>query len=143
RRGLRRQRADAGRDRDARNRAGAGDRARPDARMARPPRHPRRGRTVAQIGRRLLRRAQRDRGRRVKPLFVICEDGTEYLDRFERFLGSEFRFLRTSSYATLVSALGDGAAAGVVLDLDFRRTPRNELVDEGGGTLAAAAAGEQ
>jgi hypothetical protein len=79
----------------------------------------------------------------VKPLFVICEDGTEYLDRFQRFLGGEFRFVRTSSYGALLTALAEGPPAGLVLDLDFRRTPPDQLVDEGGAALSAVSAGEK
>ena len=84
----------------------------------------------------------------MKPLFVICEDGTEYLDRFERFLGGEFRFLRTGSFAALVAALADArgegsSPAGLILDLDFRRTPAGELVDDAGAPLVIASAGEQ
>jgi len=81
----------------------------------------------------------------VKPLFVICEDGTEYLDRFERFLGAEFRFVRTGSFGALVSTLGtpEGTPAGLVLDLDFRRTPPESLVNEDGAGVAAASAGEK
>src|SRR5882724_157529 len=26
--------------------------------------------------------------------FLVCEDGSEYTDRFKRFLGAQFRFLR-------------------------------------------------
>ena len=73
----------------------------------------------------------------MKPIFLICEDGTEYQDRLERFLGSEFRFVRADSFSALVAALdAHGAAAGLVLDLDFRRTPAEQLVDEAGASIA-------
>jgi hypothetical protein len=64
------------------------------------------------------------------PRFVVCEDGTEYLDRFQRFLGDAFTFSPAGDFET---ALGAAAGArGVLLDLDFRRTPPERLVDERG-----------
>jgi hypothetical protein len=79
----------------------------------------------------------------MKPLFIVCEDGTEYLERFERFLGGEFRFQRAGALAQAVSALAQTEQpAGLVLDLDFRRTPVAELVDESGAPLGEAALGE-
>ena len=79
----------------------------------------------------------------MKALFIVCEDGTEYLDRFQRFLGSEFRFSRATSLHALLALVADNAdAAGLVLDLDFRRTPAAELIDESGGALALPSAGE-
>jgi hypothetical protein len=51
--------------------------------------------------------------------------------------------VRTSSYGALMAALGDDPPAGLVLDLDFRRTPREQLVDEGGAALSVPSAGEQ
>ena len=62
--------------------------------------------------------------------FVVCEDGNEYLDRFHRFLGEEFDFVVAHDYAE-VCAVMEGAA-GLLLDLDFRRTPAERLVDERG-----------
>lgn len=80
----------------------------------------------------------------MKPLFIIVEDGTEYLDRFERFLGGEFRFSRAGSLRALLALLAHSAdAVGLVLDLDFRRTPPADLVDESGDALRALSAGEQ
>ncbi|HEY3358866.1 MAG TPA: hypothetical protein VGQ83_36795 [Polyangia bacterium] len=65
-----------------------------------------------------------------RPLWLVCEDGTEYVTRFARFLGGEFRFARVGGAAALLAAAA--SAQGVVLDLDFRRTPPEELVDERG-----------
>jgi hypothetical protein len=62
--------------------------------------------------------------------FLVCEDGSEYTDRFKRFLGAQFRFLRAGHFAEAL-ALAAGADA-LLLDLDFRRTPRELLVDERG-----------
>src|SRR5207302_7709332 len=110
----------------------AGHRPRPDPRVARTPDRARRGRALDEIGGRLFPRELR-----MKPIFLICEDGTEYQDRLERFLGSEFRFVRADSFSALVAALdAHGAAAGLVLDLDFRRTPAEQLVDEAGASIA-------
>jgi|KBSMisStandDraft_5_1062788.scaffolds.fasta_scaffold820697_1 hypothetical protein len=65
------------------------------------------------------------------PRFVVCEDGTEYLERFTRFLGDDFTFIaaRHCEAARVAAAAG---ADGLLLDLDFRRTPREQLVDERG-----------
>jgi hypothetical protein len=65
-----------------------------------------------------------------KPRFVVCEDGTEYLDRFQRFLGDSFAFSPAGDFATALVAAAD--ADGLLLDLDFRRTPSQQLVDEQG-----------
>jgi hypothetical protein len=65
-----------------------------------------------------------------RPRFVVCEDGTEYVERFERFLGDTFEFVRASSHAEARAACA--GADGLLLDLDFRRTPSAALVDESG-----------
>src|SRR5262249_35095988 len=62
--------------------------------------------------------------------FLVCEDGSEYTERFTRFLGSQFRFARAGHFAEAL-ALAPGALA-LLLDLDFRRTQRALLVDEHG-----------
>ncbi|HEY7371710.1 MAG TPA: hypothetical protein VIF57_05985 [Polyangia bacterium] len=64
------------------------------------------------------------------PRFIVCEDGREYLDRFTRFLGDDFAFIHTLDFASALAAAGE--ADGLLLDLDFRRTPRDRLVDEQG-----------
>ena len=67
--------------------------------------------------------------------FVVCEDGSEYLDRFRRFLGREFHFLAARDFA---AARAEAATAdGLLLDLDFRRTPADQLVDEHGPAAAS------
>jgi DNA-binding NarL/FixJ family response regulator len=71
---------------------------------------------------------------RPRARWLVCEDGTEYLDRFRRFLGAEFDFARVADAGALVAAAtaaGD-TLAGVVMDLDFRRTPDELLYDEHG-----------
>jgi hypothetical protein len=70
--------------------------------------------------------------------FVVCEDGSEYTDRFQRFLGAEFQFARASHFAEAL-ALAPGAS-GILLDLDFRRTPLSLLVDETGAPAQPRAA---
>ena len=62
--------------------------------------------------------------------FLVCEDGSEYTDRFTRFLGREFRFRRAGHFAE-AAALAVSCAA-LLLDLDFRRTQPALLVDERG-----------
>ena len=73
------------------------------------------------------------------PLWIICEDGREYIDRFARFLDGEFRFAHATDAAALDALLASGDAAGIILDLDFRRTPGELLVDEAGLTHDAPA----
>jgi hypothetical protein len=68
--------------------------------------------------------------RSAKPRFVVCEDGTEYLDRFRRFLGDAFAFTPAGDFAAALAAAAH--ADGLLLDLDFRRTPPHQLVDEQG-----------
>jgi hypothetical protein len=69
-----------------------------------------------------------------RPRFVVCEDGTEYMERFQRFLGGEIDFVPATDFATaLAVAKSDTKPAdGLLLDLDFRRTPDDRLVDERG-----------
>ena len=70
-----------------------------------------------------------------RPRFVVCEDGSEYIVRFRRFLGDAFEFVAANDLAA-----AEGAAAtahGLLFDLDFRRTPPGQLVDEGGHAPAA------
>jgi hypothetical protein len=61
---------------------------------------------------------------------LVCEDGTEYTERFQRFLGAEFRFVRAAHFAEILKKLP--GARGLLLDLDFRRTETSLLVDERG-----------
>lgn len=75
----------------------------------------------------------------MRPRWLICEDGREYLDRFVRFLGAEFDFAHALDGEALLERLAEAPAAGVILDLDFRRTPPERLVDEGGQSGAALA----
>ena len=65
-----------------------------------------------------------------RPRFIVCEDGSEYLDRFTRFLGDDFAFVAAADFASARAAAG--GADGLLLDLDFRRTPPDRLVDERG-----------
>ena len=65
---------------------------------------------------------------------LVCEDGAEYTERFQRFLGAEFRFRRAAHFAEAVQLL-PGARA-LLLDLDFRRTDPALLVDESGAPAA-------
>ena len=70
-----------------------------------------------------------------RPRFVVCEDGTEYLDRFSRFLGDDFAFIAAGDFEAARTLAAD--ADGVLLDLDFRRTPPDRLVDERGPVSGA------
>jgi len=77
----------------------------------------------------------------MKPTLVVCEDGSEYTERFQRFLGGEFQFVRAAHFAEAL-ALAPGAL-GLLLDLDFRRTDASLLVDESGAPAAKSAADVQ
>jgi hypothetical protein len=74
-----------------------------------------------------------------RPRLVVCEDGTEYVDRFRRFLGESFDFTAAGDLEAALTACA--GADGVLLDLDFRRTPPERLVDEAGATSPALDAG--
>lgn len=66
------------------------------------------------------------------PLFLVCEDGHEYTERFERFLRRDFRFLRVADWRSAEAALRVEMPAGLLVDLDFRRTPATDLLGEQG-----------
>ena len=65
-----------------------------------------------------------------RPRFVVCEDGTEYVERFSRFLGDDFTFVAAADFESARSCAA--GADGLLLDLDFRRTPPDRLIDERG-----------
>lgn len=71
--------------------------------------------------------------------FVVCEDGAEYLERFRRFLGDSFDFFPAHDFSEAHAAATDADA--LLLDLDFRRTPPERLVDEQGPAPAPLDAG--
>jgi hypothetical protein len=77
----------------------------------------------------------------VKPRWIVCEDGDEYLSRFRRFLGQEFEFVPAGDLQDVLRAAP--GAAGLLLDLDFRRADPARLVDESGAARADLAAGER
>jgi hypothetical protein len=69
--------------------------------------------------------------------WLVCEDGAEYTQRFERFLGADFRFVRATCFSEALR-LCEGAQ-GLLLDLDFGRTPPELLVDAAGERGASPA----
>jgi len=77
----------------------------------------------------------------MKPRWIVCEDGDEYLTRFRRFLGHQFEFVPAGDLQDVLRAAG--GAAGLLLDLDFRRADPARLVDETGAARAQLAAGER
>jgi|GEM_PF-1327450 len=78
-----------------------------------------------------------------RPLFLVCEDGDEYIHRFERFLGHEFRFLRVGSGAEAQAAIAREPITGLLLDLDFRRLQGSQLLGESGPPASAPTAEER
>lgn len=76
-------------------------------------------------------------------LWLIVEDGNEYLDRFRRFGGPDLRFANAASLAATEAAIATDAPAGLLFDLDFRRTPADALIDENGASAFALPAAEQ
>ena len=64
---------------------------------------------------------------------LVIEDGHEYVERFRRFLGQEFKFSRAGCLAEARVQLA-GECGGLLLDLDFRRARPEELIDEQGST---------
>jgi hypothetical protein len=74
--------------------------------------------------------------------FIVCEDGHEYSQRFSRLLGGTFEFVRAGDLAEALAA-ARSPAAGLLLDLDFRRTPAEALVDETGAVAPARPASER
>ena len=75
---------------------------------------------------------------RARMRVLVCEDGSEYTERFTRFLGAEHRFERAGHFAEALPLAADADA--LLLDLDFRRTPKTLLVDERGGPSPRGAA---
>ena len=69
---------------------------------------------------------------------LVCEDGTEYTERFRRFLGGEFEFVRAANFAEALRLSPD--ARVLLFDLDFRRTDPALLVDESGAPAPRNAA---
>ena len=63
----------------------------------------------------------------------------EYLERFRRFLGDAFDFCPAHDFSEAHAAAA--GADGLLLDLDFRRTPPERLVDERGPAPAPLDAG--
>jgi hypothetical protein len=70
--------------------------------------------------------------------FLICEDGNEYTERFQRFLGAQFRFVRAQSFLEALQHAPQ--CRGLLLDLDFRRIDPSLLVDETGAPAPRSAA---
>jgi len=77
------------------------------------------------------------------PLFLVCEDGEEYTQRFERFLGREFRFRRVVDGQAAEAAARSEGAAGLLLDLDFRRLPPQRLLGDRGPSSHAPSTEER
>ena len=77
----------------------------------------------------------------MRPRWIVCEDGDEYLSRFRRFLGHEFEFVPAGDLQDVLRAAA--GAAGLLLDLDFLRADPARLVDETGKARARLPADER
>jgi hypothetical protein len=66
----------------------------------------------------------------------VCEDGDEYRERFCRFFGDEFSFVRVQDRAAALAACAQ-RPIGILFDMDFRRLPPDRLVDEAGASGVA------
>lgn len=77
-----------------------------------------------------------------RPLVLVCEDGDEYRERFVRFLGDEFEFLRVDDHASALAACARRPVA-LLFDMDFRRLAPERLVDESGATRAGRGGEEE
>ncbi len=75
--------------------------------------------------------------------WLIVEDGQEYRDRFARFGGDALELGSANSLAAVEALLAERAFDGLLFDLDFRRTPATELIDDQGASAAALPAAEQ
>jgi hypothetical protein len=47
-----------------------------------------------------------------RPRFVVCEDGAEYIERFRRFLGDDFAFVRANDLDAVLTALAAAGSSG-------------------------------
>jgi hypothetical protein len=70
--------------------------------------------------------------------FLVCEDGQEYTERFQRFLGAQFQFVRAGCFAEAMQQAA--SCSGLLFDLDFRRTDPALLVDQHGAPAPRSAA---
>jgi len=77
------------------------------------------------------------------PLFIVCEDGQEYTERFQRFLHRDFRFLRISGGRQAEAAILREHPIGLLVDLDFRRLAPAELLGDHGPPAQAPSAEER
>ena len=77
----------------------------------------------------------------MRPRWIVCEDGDEYLSRFQRFLGADFEFVAAAHLQEVLRHAP--GATGLVLDLDFRRSDPSRLVDESGKSRAQVPQGER
>ena len=63
---------------------------------------------------------------------LVIEDGTEYVDAYQRFLaGGELAFERAGSGVQALARLADGSPVdAIVLDMRFDRAPEGELLGD-------------
>ena len=63
---------------------------------------------------------------------LVVEDGYEYLELLQRFVGAddEFTFRRVQNGANAIQSLDEGQWNGLLLDLCFDRIPEDELLGD-------------
>jgi hypothetical protein len=79
------------------------------------------------------------------PRVLVIEDGDEYSERFIRLLGARFQFERAGSFAELLTRVaqpGSAPVAALIFDLDFSRTPIEQLIDVDGARAPLAMAAQ-
>ncbi|MEZ4241290.1 MAG: hypothetical protein R3F59_35060 [Myxococcota bacterium] len=64
------------------------------------------------------------------PRVLVIEDGSEYTESYERFLGADFRFRRAGSGVQALALLAGEPFDAVVLDMRFDRAPEGELLGD-------------
>jgi len=76
---------------------------------------------------------------KARPRFIVCEDGSEYMDRFTRFLGDDFAFVAAADFASALPWVFVVAAPLSLVALFFAlRLPERPLREEAHFTLGEA-----
>jgi len=74
---------------------------------------------------------------------LVIEDGTEYAEFAQLFLGKAFHILRAHTNQETLAMLGSHPVDRLLVDLRFDRTPESALVGEVAATAEKLFAGDQ